>query len=134
VSLLYIRIDLEGKDPIYTQLKNQIIAGVARGDLKPGESLPSVRAMAADIGINLHTVNKAYQQLKQEGVILIHRQKGVVVNPDGVEPADEDYLSNLKQTLHPLIAEAVCRSVSEKEFLTMCKELFVEFPGGKDDR
>ncbi|KHE72490.1 GntR family transcriptional regulator [Halobacillus sp. BBL2006] len=131
---MYIRIDLEGKDPIYTQFKNQIIAGIARGDLKPGESLPSVRAMAADIGINLHTVNKAYQQLKQEGFILIHRQKGVVVNPDGVEPADEDYLSNLKQTLHPLIAEAVCRSVSEEKFLSMCKELFVEFPDGKDDR
>src|SRR5699024_10983229 len=96
-------------------------------ELLPGEALPSVRAMAADIGINLHTVNKAYQQLKQEGFILIHRQKGVVINPDGVPQADDMYRRKLSHTLHPLIAESLCRGMTEQEFMMLCKQLFTEF-------
>lgn len=124
---MYINLDLEAADPIYSQLKNQIIAGIAKKEIKLAERLPSVRALAADLGINLHTVNKAYQQLKQEGFILIHRQKGVVVNPDGIPVADETYRAQLKGTLHPLIAESVCRGINEAEFLQMCRELFSEF-------
>jgi len=124
---LLINLDLESDEPIYTQLKHQIIAGIAKGLIKPGDGLPSVRTLAADIGINLHTVNKAYQQLKQEGFILIHRQKGVVVNPDGVQQADEDYRRKLIKTLHPLIAESVCRGMNEEEFLQMCSSLFKEY-------
>ncbi len=124
---LLINLDLESDEPIYTQLKQQIIVGIAKGLLKPGDGLPSVRSLAADIGINLHTVNKAYQQLKQEGFILIHRQKGVVVNPDGVQKADEDYRGKLNKTLYPLIAESVCRGMNEDEFLQLCSSLFKEF-------
>lgn len=124
---VYINLDFESKEPIYTQLVHQIIAGIAKKDIRPGERLPSVRSLAADIGINLHTVNKAYQQLKQEGFILIHRQKGVVVNPEGVLPADDAYKKTLQATLHPLVAESVCRGMSEAEFLQLCRQVFSEF-------
>ncbi|WP_312472055.1 GntR family transcriptional regulator [Neobacillus sp.] len=129
---MYLTLDLESEEPIYTQLKYQIIAGIAKKELSPGEGLPSVRSLAADLGINLHTVNKAYQQLKQEGFILIHRQKGVVVNPDGVPQADEAYWSELESKIHPLIAEAVCRNVSEKDFSQLCSQIFTKF-NIKDD-
>lgn len=128
---MFIALDLESEEPIYTQLKHQIIAGIAKQELRPGEALPSVRSLASDLGINLHTVNKAYQQLKQDGFILIHRQKGVVVNPDGVPEADDAYRLELKSKLHPLIAEAVCRNVQEKEFLQFCSQIYQEFR--KDD-
>lgn len=124
---VYIQLDFESNDPIYTQLKEQIIAGIAKKELNPGDALPSVRAMAKDIGINLHTVNKAYQQLKQEGYILIHRQKGVVIHPDGVKPADDAYRAGLKKTLYPLIAESVCKSISKDEFATYVSDVFAEF-------
>ena len=124
---MHIQLDFESDEPIYLQLKHQIIAGIAKKELKPGESLPSVRAMAADIGINLHTVNKAYQQLKQDGFIMIHRQKGVVVHPDGVPGADDQYWLQLTQILYPLIAESVCRGVDEKAFQQLCSRLFQEF-------
>lgn len=124
---VYIQLDFEADEPIYEQLKHQIIAGIAKKELTPGESLPSVRAMAADIGINLHTVNKAYQQLKQEGFILIHRQKGVVVNPEGIPKADEAYWSRLKHALRPFIAESICRGVEEEEFNKLCEQLFSEY-------
>ncbi|WP_425458099.1 GntR family transcriptional regulator [Bacillus rubiinfantis] len=106
---------------------HQIIEGIAKKELKPGEALPSVRSLAADLGINLHTVNKAYQQLKQEGFILIHRQKGVVINPDGVAKADETYWPQLAAKLRPLIAEAICREVSMNDFLQACQEIYSEF-------
>ncbi|TDL33017.1 GntR family transcriptional regulator [Jeotgalibacillus sp. S-D1] len=130
---MYIHIDLEAEEPIYTQLKNQIIAGVARKDLLLGESLPSVRSMASDLGINLHTVNKAYQQLKQEGFILIHRQRGVVINPEGIPQANDEYRKNLQKSLHPLIAEAVCRGVKEEEFNKMVKAIYEELNHIKED-
>ncbi len=123
---MFITLDLESEVPIYTQLKHQIIAGIARKELRPGEALPSVRSLASDLGINLHTVNKAYQQLKQDGFILIHRQKGVVVNPEGVPPADELYWSELAANLHPFVAEAVCRNVQEQDFLQLCSRIFTD--------
>lgn len=124
---MYIKLDLESKKPIYAQLQHQIIAGIAKKEIQPGERLPSVRSLAADIGINLHTVNKAYQQLKQEGFILIHRQRGVVVNPDGVPQANDRYKEEMEETLHPLIAETVARGMGEDEFLQLCKQVFTEF-------
>lgn len=124
---MYINLDFESEMPIYTQLKQQIIAGIAKKEILPGERLPSVRSLAADVGINLHTVNKAYQQLRQEGFILIHRQRGVVVHPDGTPPADESYTNNLRNALHPLIAESICRDLNEHDFLQLCREVFDEF-------
>ncbi|RLL40349.1 GntR family transcriptional regulator [Oceanobacillus piezotolerans] len=124
---MIVQLDLETDEPIYVQLKHQIIEGIAKKQLRPGDPLPSVRSMASDIGINLHTVNKAYQQLKQEGYILIHRQKGVVIQPDGVPEADEAYKDDLFKKLRPFIADAVCRQIDEDEFIKCCSNIFAEF-------
>lgn len=129
-SNVLINLDFESNEPIYQQLVHQIIEGIARKEIAPGEGLPSVRSLASDIGINLHTVNKAYQQLKQDGFILIHRQKGVVVNPDGVPKADANYKKQLEKNLRPLIAESICRDVSEEEFLRLCSTIFETYQGG----
>lgn len=121
---MVILLDFQSDRPIYVQLKEKIIEGIASGRLKPGDPLPSVRSLAKDIGINMHTVNKAYQLLKQDGFIQIHRQKGVVVNPDGMPPADEVYISQLEENLRPLISESICRGMSEADFLSHCRRLF----------
>ncbi len=121
---MVILLDFQSDRPIYVQLKEKIIEGIASGRLKLGDPLPSVRSLAKDIGINMHTVNKAYQLLKQDGFIQIHRQKGVVVNPDGMPPADEVYISQLEENLRPLISESICRGMSEADFLSHCRRLF----------
>ncbi|WP_077622556.1 GntR family transcriptional regulator [Sediminibacillus massiliensis] len=130
---MYINLDLQSTDPIYLQLRNQIVAGIAKKELALGERLPSVRSLAADIGINLHTVNKAYKQLKQEGFILIHRQKGVVINPEGIPQADEEYKHGLSKSLNTLIAESVCRGIEKEEFLKMCSSLYKEYELSEGD-
>jgi len=121
---MIIKIDLRSEIPIYTQLQNSIIEGIVSGDLKPAEPLPSVRAMASDLGVNMHTVNKAYNFLRQDGFIQIHRQKGVVINPEGMPEVTSEYLIKFKQEIRPIIAEALCRGMEQKDFNRFCEELF----------
>lgn len=127
---MIINIDMQSELPIYSQLVYQIIEGVARGELKLGEALPSVRNLAADIGVNLHTVNKAYTLLKQEGYIQIHRQKGVVVNPDGMPPVTEDFLNKQRQDLRPIVAEALCRGMSKEALTAVLADLYEDIKAG----
>ncbi len=121
---MIIQLDLQSETPIYTQLKNKIVEGIAAGQLAPGEGLPSVRAMASDLGINMQTVNKTYQLLKKDGFILIHRQKGVVIHPESIPLADDNYLASLEANMRPLVAESICRGMEEKQFLALCARIF----------
>jgi DNA-binding transcriptional regulator YhcF (GntR family) len=131
---MLIRIDLQSDVPIYLQLSNQIIEGIASGALRPGELLPSVRSLAADLGINLHTVNKAYTYLKQEGYIQIHRQKGALVQPQPMPAADEAFFRRLEERLRPLVAESICRGVDEARFREVCRRLYRQFAEGGGER
>ena len=79
---MVIEIDFNSDEAIYVQLMNQIILGIATSRLQEGDTLPSVRQMADTIGINMHTVNKAYTLLKQEGFVSIDRRRGAVVAID----------------------------------------------------
>ncbi|MDR9852598.1 GntR family transcriptional regulator [Paenibacillus sp. VCA1] len=130
---MIIRLDMQSDFPIYTQLINQIIEGIASGSLQPGEDLPSVRNLAADIGVNLHTINKAYTLLKQEGYIQIHRQKGVVVNPDGMPPVTPEFVEKQAEQLRPLIAEAICRNMDKERLLEMVDSIYEDISHGKKE-
>lgn len=131
---MLLAIDLQSDEPIYTQICNQIIEGMAKRELLPGDKLPSVRSLGADIGINFHTVNKAYQILKQEGFIQIHRQKGVVIHPDGVAKADELFFAKLQTKLKPLIAESVVRGVTEEKWLEVSRLFLTKCMDGEWSR
>lgn len=130
---MFIQLDFESDVAIYEQLKEEIILGIAKKELQPGERLPSVRGLASDIGINLHTVNKAYQQLKQDGFLLIHRQRGVVIHPEGPPKADEHYKKALHRTLRPMIAESVCRDMSKAEFSHIIESIYYDIKEGDHD-
>ena len=124
---MLLTIAFESDTPLYQQIKNQIITGIAQGKLRPGESLPSVRQLAADIGINFHTVNKVYQQLKQENWVVIHRKSGVIINPDLHLQADEAYRESLKETLEVLFAEAHLRGMTLEESQQLIETLYRSF-------
>jgi len=124
---LWLTIDLTSDVPIYTQIRNGILTGILSGELTPGESLPSVRQLASDLGINLHTVNKAYGVLKQEGFIQVHRKKGAVINAPEMYRADDGYYARLREQLHPLIAEACCRGVSIDDFTDICGQIYAHY-------
>ena len=88
---MYVTIDFNSDEAFYIQLKKQIIMGIAMAQIREGDSLPSVRDMADDIGINMHTVNKAYAILKQEGYLKLDRRRGAVVclDPDRLRAVNE---------------------------------------------
>ena len=76
---MILNFDFNSSVPLYMQLRNQVVIGIAEGRLVPGEKLPTIRALAEESGINMMTVSKAYQLLKQEGYILTDRRSGAVV-------------------------------------------------------
>lgn len=119
---MIISLDMSSEVPIYEQLRNQIVKGIARGELKAGESLPTVRQMALDAGINNMTVNKAYQILKAEGFIEIDRRKGATVC--SVQMHDQAYISKLESDLELISAEACLKGVERAEFLKICEKIF----------
>lgn len=121
---MFIKIDFQSEIPIYTQLYNEIIKGIAKGELLPGEDLPSVRAFSQDLGINMHTVNKTYGLLKQDNFIQVHRQKGVEINPNGFPPADEVFLKKLRENLEPLVAESIARGMNQEDIIKECSMVF----------
>ena len=89
---MFLKIDFNSDEAIYIQLRNQIIMGIATDMIREGDTLPSVRQMADYIGINMHTVNKAYSVLRQEGFVKLDRRKGAVVYGDGRRPGDRGRL------------------------------------------
>ncbi|MDO7905908.1 GntR family transcriptional regulator [Paenibacillus sp. JX-17] len=131
---MIIELNMQSEEPIYTQLIHQVIEGIASGQLQPGEPLPSVRSMASDIGVNLHTVNKAYNLLKQGGFIQIHRQRGVVVDPDGVPAATDSDRARQQQQLRPIIAEAICRGMKEAELIHAVQSIYRNIVSGTKER
>ena len=119
-----IRIDFKSDEAIYIQLRNQIILGIATAQLQEGDTLPSVRQMADCIGINMHTVNKAYSVLRQEGIIAIDRRQGAVIRID----VDKLYaLEELQQELRVILAKAVCQNISRDEIHQMVDEVFESY-------
>ncbi len=120
---MYIEIDFNSEEAFYIQLRNQIIIGIARNQYQEGDSLPSVRQLADSVGINMHTVNKAYSVLKQEGFIRLDRRKGAVIalNEDKLQAMEE-----LQKNLQVVLARAVCKGVSEEEVHQMVSHVFLE--------
>ena len=123
---MILKIDFEADTPIYMQLRRQIIQGIALGQLKEGESLPSVRQMAEDIGINLHTVNKAYNLLKVDGFVTIDRRKGAIINNKTAE-LTEEYKNQLEEELEFIVAEALSRGIKQEQFIDICKEIYSKY-------
>ncbi len=116
-------IDFSSDEAFYLQLRNQIIMGIATARLRDGESLPSVRDMAEIIGINMHTVNKTYAILRQEGYLRLDRRRGAVVS---VNPDRQRKLESFKANLKVSLAEALCNGISTDEIPSAVDEVLKE--------
>ena len=109
---MIIKLDMTSNIPIYVQLRNEIVMGIGRGELKKGEGLPTVRQMAEDIGVNNMTVNKAYGILKSEGYIEIDRRHGAKVS------TEIDMNKEFKEKLEGELEDAVTKIENFKDFET----------------
>ena len=124
---MIIKLDMTSNIPIYVQLRNEIVMGIGRGDLKKGEGLPTVIQMAEDIGVNNMTVNKAYSILKNEGYIEIDRRHGAKINPS--LDTTREFKEKLESELELIIAESGLKGIEYKEFMRMCEEIYKNMNG-----
>lgn len=123
---MLLKFDFGSSVPIYMQLRNQVVIAIAEGKLAPGEKLPTIRALAEESGINMMTVSKAYQLLKQEGYIMTDRRSGAVVMPRGdnhILPAET------LDKLRLCAGELRVAGVGCDEFLELCRKMYEE--GGR---
>ncbi|MCD7806529.1 MAG: GntR family transcriptional regulator [Lachnospiraceae bacterium] len=122
--MYYIEIDFNSDEALYLQLCHQIIQGIASTRLREGDSLPSVRQLADHIGINMHTVNKAYTVLRQEGYVKVDRRKGAVVC---VDTDRQKALEELRKELLVVLAKSSSRGISRSQVMGMIEEIYDEY-------
>ena len=121
---MLIEIDFNSDEALYLQLCNQIILGIATSRFREGDSLPSVRQLADSIGINMHTVNKAYTVLKQEGYVKVDRRRGAIVSVDIDRMRT---LSELKKELQVILAKGCCKNISKEEIHELIEEIYEDY-------
>lgn len=121
---MIIEIDFNSDEALYLQLCNQIIMGIAASRFREGDSLPSVRQLADSIGINMHTVNKAYTVLRQEGYVKVDRRKGAVIAIDADRMRT---LEELKKELQVILAKGSCKNISKEEIYELIEEIYEEY-------
>lgn len=121
-----IKIDFNSDEAIYMQLRNQVIYGIATSAYREGDVLPSVRSLAELVGVNMHTVNKAYTVLKQEGYVKVDRRRGVVIAVDLDHLKDRE---DIKKELLLVLAKASCRGISRTEIHEMIDEIYNDYGG-----
>lgn len=123
---MVLTIDFESNEAIYIQLRNQIIIGIAAERIREGDSLPSVRQLADNIGINMHTVNKAYAVLRQEGFVKVDRRKGAIISID----ADRmETIRELRKELQVILAKVSCKNISREEVHALIDEIYEDYGG-----
>ena len=123
---MIIEIDFNSDEALYLQLRNQIILGIATSRIREGDELPSVRQLAGDIGINMHTVNKAYAVLRQEGFVKVDRRKGAIICID----ADRmETIRELRKELQVILAKVSCKNISREEVHALIDEIYEDYGG-----
>ncbi len=123
---MLLEIDFNSEEALYMQLRNQIVMGIATAQIAAGESLPSVRQLADMIGINMHTVNKAYTVLRQEGYVKLDRRKGAIVAVDCNKELDKEHLL---RDLQLMMAGAMCKGISRNEVHEMIDLIYDYYEG-----
>ncbi len=121
---MLIKIDFNSEEAIYMQLRNQIIMGIATAELREGDSLPSVRRLAEEIGINMHTVNKAYALLRQEGFLTMDRRSGAVI---ALDMNKIEALTDMKRQLRVVLAQGRCKNITKEDVYQLVDEIFAEY-------
>ena len=121
---MILSIDFNSDEALYIQLRNQIIIGIATGRIREGDSLPSVRQLADNISINMHTVNKAYSVLKQEGFVKLDRRKGAIVSLDVDK---QRVLEEMKEEIAVAMAKGICKGIRREEVHQLVDEIYELF-------
>lgn len=127
-----LTIDLNSPKPIYLQIYDSVVTQIAMGVLSPGDRLPSSRRLSSILGINYHTVNRAYSFLIQEGYVILDRRKKIIVSeiPEGkVSDFDPAWLEKLRV----MLSEAVSKGFSSEAIMAKIQAILESIEPTKDE-
>lgn len=131
---MQIEIDPHSEIPLYQQLRDRVVEAIAESRLTPGEPLASVRQLAVSFGINVATVSKGYDLLRQEGLIRTNQKSGsVVARGPGTSPAGDAFVDEWQSRLRTLLAEAVAQGVSDDRVALEVASTLAEFASARAD-
>ena len=123
-NTMLIEVDFVSDEAIYIQLCNQIIMGIATSMIQEGDSLPSVRRLADTIGVNMHTVNKAYSILKREGYISLDKRRGAVI---ALAADKAGQFEQMRRELKIVLARGCCKNITRQEVHALVDEILDEY-------
>jgi GntR family transcriptional regulator len=126
---MFLTVDVTDKRPLYQQIVDGVKALIARGDLREGATLPSVRQVAGDLGVNLNTIAVAYRRLQEEGFLAIRHGAGTVVLSRRARAVEED---ELRQPLRTALTQMVLAGRTDTE-ITAAVQQELEFMHQKGD-
>lgn len=118
---MYILIDNKSGDPIYDQIYSQIKNQVIAGSLKAHELLPSIRGLAKDLRISFITTKRAYDELEKDGFIYMVPGKGCYVAPKNVELLREEYLKRIEDHIEQVVQLAGACNLTREDILDMVR-------------
>lgn len=124
--MMIVKIDFNSEEAIYIQLRNQIIIGIATSTIQEGDNLPSVRELANDIGINMHTVNKAYSILRQEGYLKLDRRKGAVIS---IDVDKYTAITEMADAMRVILAKGICKNITREEAHSIVEQIYDDYTG-----
>jgi GntR family transcriptional regulator len=120
------RLDLRSGVPVYRQIIDQVLGGIASGALEPGHQLPTVRQLAVDLAINPNTVVRAYRELEIRGVLDTQQGTGTFVSTQKVERGKAERQRQLNQLAGELLARAGAAGFTGHEVLDHLSEMLAE--------
>lgn len=116
------RLDLQSGVPVYRQLIDQVLGGIAAGALVPGDQLPTVRQVAVDLSVNPNTVARAYREMEIRGVLDTQQGTGTFVSNQLVEPDDVERERRLAQIVSEFVARAGAAGFTVNDLLEQLEE------------
>jgi len=122
-----IHLDPSSELQLYKQLANQLIELIAKGKLKNGDTLPSVRSMATDLGINVSTVSKSYHELEEKGLIELKPKAKAIIIGGQKKELEETEVEKVENALKPILAEAIARGLEKDQMTSLFQRILKQW-------
>ncbi|MGN0301707.1 MAG: GntR family transcriptional regulator [Anaerotardibacter sp.] len=126
---MFLSIDKMKSEPLYLQIRNQIVSAIAKGQLEPGDVLPSVRSLASDLGVNLHTVNKAYALLQDEGYVVMAGRSGTIIAERSCPKTNQEQNEidqAIQETLRQIFMDYCAKGGTKTSFIALVNRIIEE--------